>query len=421
VLFTERSPSLINIHDPYQELVYCTSVRDVDQAWVAGEPVVAAGRVLGVDMGELLPQARELAVRLATVAGPDSELARPTCQDRGGAVTITLPDTDAVVEDGYVPVVSLAGLDDPARRAEIASQLGAALRRSGFYIAVDHIVPQSVFDQLTAAALAFFHQPQAKKARYGPSPDDATRRGFTSGYRAASGIGVNTDEDAAQAWALNPYDEGLGWRHLSVLEPRYRAAFVHPNRIPDMPGFRAAALSYFAAMESQILTLLALHALDLGLPTDHFTRLCAGAMTNLVINHYPPQRKDPLPDQSCLGPHTDLGIMTGLLHSGQRGLQVVDRENPTVWMPVPTVRGGLVVNAGDLMVLISGGRYRSALHRVVCTEEERVSVPVFMQPGPQTVIGPALPPPPGAEGFEPVRFGDYFAQRIGMMYAKPEH
>jgi len=336
-------------------------------------------------------------------------------------VTITLPDTDAVAEDGYVPVISLAGLDDLTRRAEVADQVGAALRRSGFYIAVDHIVPLPVFDRLTAAALEFFHQPEEEKARYGPSQDDATRRGFTSRYRAASGIGVNTDEDAAEAWALNPYDEGLGWRDFSVLEPRHRAAFVHPNRIPDTPGFRSAALSYFAAMESQILTLLALHALDLGLPPDHFTRLCAGAMTNLVVNHYPPQRQDPLPDQSCLGPHTDLGIMTGLLHSGQRGLQVVDRENPTEWVPVPTVPGGLVVNAGDLLVLVSGGRYRSALHRVVCAEqEERISVPVFVQPGPQTAVGPALPPPPGEPGFEPVQFGDYFAERMGMMYSEPE-
>jgi isopenicillin N synthase-like dioxygenase len=337
-------------------------------------------------------------------------------------VTITLPDTDAVAEDGYVPVISLAGLDDETRRAEVAGRLGDALRRSGFYVAVDHIVPLPVFDQLSAAALEFFHRPEEEKARYGPSPGDATRRGFTSRYRAASGIGVHTDEDAAEAWALNPYDEGLGWRDFSGLGATYRTAFVHPNRIPDTPGFRAAALAYFAAMESQILTLLALHALDLGLEPDHFTRLCAGAMTNLVVNHYPPQRADPQPDQSCLGPHTDLGLMTGLLHSGQRGLQVVDRQNPTAWVPVPSVPGGLVVNAGDLLVLVSGGRYRSALHRVVCAEKaERISVPVFVQPAALSMVGPALPPVPGATGMEPVRFGDYFAERIGMMYAEPEH
>jgi cytosine/adenosine deaminase-related metal-dependent hydrolase len=84
VLFAERSPSLGNIHDPYQELVYCASVRDVDRVWVAGEPVVAGGRVLGVDLPELLPHARELAVKLAVDAGLDSELARavpPTPQE----------------------------------------------------------------------------------------------------------------------------------------------------------------------------------------------------------------------------------------------------------------------------------------------------------------------------------------------------
>jgi isopenicillin N synthase-like dioxygenase len=337
-------------------------------------------------------------------------------------MTITLPDTDSVDENGYVPVISLAGLDDPGRRAEVAGQLGDALRRSGFYVAVDHFVPDGVFRRLNGAALEFFHRPEEEKARWGPSQQDATRRGFTSRYRAASGIGVNTDEDAAEAWALNPYDEALGWRDLQALPPRYRAAFVHPNRIPDTPGFREAALAYFAAMESQIFTLLALHALDLGLEPDHFTRLCAGAMTNLVVNHYPEQSKTPKPDQSCLGPHTDLGMMTGLLHSGQRGLQVVDRENPTAWIPVPTVPGGLVVNAGDLLVLVSGGRYRSALHRVVCAEKaERISVPVFVQPAPQTVVGPALPPAPGTEPGRPVEFGDYFAKRIGMMYAEPEH
>ena len=76
VLFAEASPSLSNVHDPYQELVYCASPRDVRTVWVAGRPVVAGGRVLGVDLPALLPRARELAAGLAVAAGLDSELAR---------------------------------------------------------------------------------------------------------------------------------------------------------------------------------------------------------------------------------------------------------------------------------------------------------------------------------------------------------
>lgn len=76
VLFAEASVSLSNVHDPYQELVYCASPRDVHTVWVAGEPVVAGGRVLGVDVPALLPRARELAVQLAVDAGLNSELTR---------------------------------------------------------------------------------------------------------------------------------------------------------------------------------------------------------------------------------------------------------------------------------------------------------------------------------------------------------
>ena len=78
VLFAEASVSLSNVHDPYQELVYCASPRDVHTVWVAGRPVVSGGRPLGVDVPALLPHARELAVKLAIDAGLDSELARPT-------------------------------------------------------------------------------------------------------------------------------------------------------------------------------------------------------------------------------------------------------------------------------------------------------------------------------------------------------
>jgi isopenicillin N synthase-like dioxygenase len=330
---------------------------------------------------------------------------------------VTLPSSGAVVEDGYVPVVSLAGAADPRHRAEVARQLGDALRRSGFYIVVDHDVPRQLFDDLCTAAFEFFHLPGEQKQSLAPAPADRGRRGWTTNYRAAAGIGVQTDEDAAEAWVMNPYDEALGWRDTTGLDPRYRQAFVHPNRFPSVPGFRRNVVPYFVAMETQILTLLGLHALDLDLPPDYFSRLLSGAMTNLVINYYPPMRAEPAPNQSCLGPHTDLGVMTALMHSGQRGLQVVDRTDPDHWVAVPDQPGGIVVNAGDLLVLASGGRYQSALHRVVCSStDERVSIPVFMQPGPQTVVEPACPPPAGSAGYEPVLFADYFAHRIGVMY-----
>jgi cytosine/adenosine deaminase-related metal-dependent hydrolase len=74
VFFAEASPSLALVHDPYQAIVYCARPRDVAGVWVAGERVVADARPLTVDVDALLPRARELAVKLATDAGLDSEL-----------------------------------------------------------------------------------------------------------------------------------------------------------------------------------------------------------------------------------------------------------------------------------------------------------------------------------------------------------
>jgi cytosine/adenosine deaminase-related metal-dependent hydrolase len=69
-------PALAAVHDPYQALVYATSVREVAHVWVAGEPVVTDGRLITVDLAGVLPAARELAAALARAAGLDSELAR---------------------------------------------------------------------------------------------------------------------------------------------------------------------------------------------------------------------------------------------------------------------------------------------------------------------------------------------------------
>lgn len=77
VLFSERNVTLANIHDPYQKLVYCASGREVSDVWVDGVPVVAGGRVVTLDLDEVLPRARELATELARAAGLPSALLAP--------------------------------------------------------------------------------------------------------------------------------------------------------------------------------------------------------------------------------------------------------------------------------------------------------------------------------------------------------
>jgi isopenicillin N synthase-like dioxygenase len=65
-------------------------------------------------------------------------------------------------------------------------------------------------------------------------------------------------------------------------------------------------------------------------------------------------------------------------------------HNPE-WVKVKS-EGGLVVNAGDLWVDWTGGRWKSGLHRVVNPSSEeamgksRLSVPFFSGPRPETLV-----------------------------------
>jgi cytosine/adenosine deaminase-related metal-dependent hydrolase len=64
VLLTGGHVGLANIHDPYQQVVYCTSPADVGFVWVDGRQLVADGRLAGHDMASLVDMSRPLAREL---------------------------------------------------------------------------------------------------------------------------------------------------------------------------------------------------------------------------------------------------------------------------------------------------------------------------------------------------------------------
>jgi 5-methylthioadenosine/S-adenosylhomocysteine deaminase len=72
-------PALANVHDPGQQVVYCTSPADVADVWVDGERRVAAGRLVGHELADLVRASRPAAQELVTRAGLGafSRLARP--------------------------------------------------------------------------------------------------------------------------------------------------------------------------------------------------------------------------------------------------------------------------------------------------------------------------------------------------------
>jgi 5-methylthioadenosine/S-adenosylhomocysteine deaminase len=69
VLLTGHHVGLANIHDPYQQVVYCTSPADVGEVWVDGRRRVSGGRLIDHDMRALVESSRPLARELVQRAG----------------------------------------------------------------------------------------------------------------------------------------------------------------------------------------------------------------------------------------------------------------------------------------------------------------------------------------------------------------
>lgn len=107
----------------------------------------------------------------------------------------------------------------------------------------------------------------------------------------------------------------------------------------------------------------------------------------LQLNSYP---VCPDPTRAMgLAPHTDSSLLTLLNQSSISGLQV--HVDGIRWVPVHPIPGALVVNVGDLMHILSNGRFKSALHRAVVNEaHHRISMAYFYGPPTDVKISPLI-------------------------------
>ena len=69
------------------------------------------------------------------------------------------------------------------------------------------------------------------------------------------------------------------------------------------------------------------------------------------------------------------------------------RDGSGRWVAAPYIPGSIVVNIGDLMARVSGGRFVATMHRVRKPRERvsddglgRLSVPFFFEPGEECVV-----------------------------------
>ncbi|KAG0546574.1 hypothetical protein BDA96_01G006200 [Sorghum bicolor] len=253
-----------------------------------------------------------------------------------------------------VPVVDLARLLDPSHGEQEAAKLKAACEDWGFFQVLNHGVPDAVIADVKADLQAFFGLPLAEKAAVAQEP------GSIEGY--------------GQHFVISA-DQKLDWADVLFLftQPlEYRA----PRFWPARPATFADSLDRYSGEVQRVATsLLAAMAANLGVADARKLTRIADSQS-MRINYYPACPGGAHGRVLGLSPHSDAVGLTLLLQvSAVPGLQI---RRHGAWVSVDPIPGALVANVGDVVEVLTNGRYKSIEHRaVVSPTHDRVSVAAF--------------------------------------------
>ena len=257
----------------------------------------------------------------------------------------------------HIPVIDI-GRDLDA----IATEIDRACRDTGFFFVVGHDVPLELQRRLDVLAREFFALGDDEKAAIDMRRGGRAWRGwFPVGRELTSGA-PDQKEGLYFGEELPPSDRPLHG----------------PNLFPARPAaLRDAVLEYIAAVTALGHRVLRAIAVALGLDPDWFDQhLTAEPLVLFRIFHYPPLATGD--ERWSVGEHTDYGLITILAQDASGGLEVKSRDG---WIAAPPIENAFVVNLGDMLERMTGGRYKSTPHRVLNTSgADRLSFPLFLDP-----------------------------------------
>ena len=268
-----------------------------------------------------------------------------------------------------IPLIDISALrdnSDVSAVAAVGAAIDAACRDTGFFCISGHGVDYELFESLDALAREFFALPQSAKAEIAMARGGRAWRGwFPLGDEVTSGV-PDRKEGIYFGQQLGPDD------------PRVQAELpLHGgNLFPlQLPALAPAVLAWIDAMTELGHIVMSGIALGLGLPADWFRLHLTSDPTLLFrIFQYPVDG----PGVWGVAQHTDYGLLTLLAQDNCGGLQVLGRDG---WVNIEPIPNTFVCNIGDMLERITGGRYRSTLHRVRNTSgRDRLSFPFFFDP-----------------------------------------
>lgn len=244
-------------------------------------------------------------------------------------------------------------------RKQFVGALGGAFKETGFILLKNHGISPELLTETREGYKKFYNLPLKKRMDY-VYPDDHYQKGYTP-------VSIEKGEFANVA----------DYKHFYQFGDSYENPIIK-----EIPGLTELSNELFGQFYGLYRDLMQAVALSLDLPAHFFYQELGNSIMRVI--HYPAHGK-PMADDGevarggniqgmCASKHTDINDLT-LLHATEPGLQLWYKGK---WIPVWCNASMIIVNVGDMLWHLTGGLYKSGVHRVVCEPGvERMSSPFF--------------------------------------------
>ncbi|KAK1272466.1 S-norcoclaurine synthase 1 [Acorus gramineus] len=276
------------------------------------------------------------------------------------------PELDADPTLHYVqqeiPTVDLSKLLDQRSSHDELKNLHSACQDWGFFHLVNHGVSGEVIEKMKMDVKEFFRQPLEVKEAHAQLPGDI------EGY--------------GQAFVVSD-EQKLDWADMVFLKTRPVQLRNFKFWPTQPPSFRETLDHYTLEIQKVADELISAMAKNLGVSAE--TLIEKLVFQQVRINYYPscPQSDKVL----GLSSHSDTDTLTILLQINEvQGLQIKKDDS---WVPIAPLPDSFIINIGDVMEILSNGKYKSINHRgTIDPLKERLSIATFHSPNYDASIGP---------------------------------
>ena len=250
--------------------------------------------------------------------------------------------------------------------------LSSALQKHGFVTFVEHGISSSLLEDAYNISKEFFDLPNEIKQNYA-RPDTGGARGYTQ-FGKETAVGETVAD-------LKEF-----WHHGPDIDNSYDSRIRENLPILELEEFNIICAQLFKELHKLGLSILQSIALILNKPENFFDSWVEKGNSVLRLIHYPA-----VTDQSNLmraRAHADINLITLLVGAEESGLEV--QHNDGSWIPIEAASKSIVCNIGDMMQLVTRGKLKSTIHRVVDYNtgdpKPRYSIPFFLHPSPDIML-----------------------------------